>query len=120
MKIIIINPILYTADNNIIPKVKSIKDTMIYNMCLGFKSLGHEVTLAAAIDYQPVEVEKYEFEVKWLKTVYHKLCPPSVLPYSNEFSTFLKKTVLVLIWLSQVKYSLCGRLLLHEFVQKKL
>lgn len=90
MKILILNPILYTADNNIIPKVKSIKDSMIYNMCLGFKSLGHEVTLAAAIDYQPVEVEKYEFEVKWLKTECHKLCPPSVLPYSKELNTFLK------------------------------
>ena len=90
MKILILNPILYTADNNTIPKVKSIKDTMIYNMCLGFKALGYEVTLAAAIDYQPVEVEKYEFEVKWFKTQYHKLCPPSVLPYSNELRAFLK------------------------------
>lgn len=91
MKILILNPILYTADNNIIPKVRSIKDTMIYNMCLGFKSLGHEVTLAAAIDYQPVEVEKYEFEVKWFKTQCHKLCPPSVLPCSKELNTFLKE-----------------------------
>lgn len=91
MKILILNPILYTADNNTIPKVKSIKDTMIYNMCLGFKVLGHEVTLAAAIDYQPVEVEKYEFEVKWFKTQCHKLCPPSVLPYSKELNTFLKE-----------------------------
>ena len=32
MKILILNPILYTADNNTIPKVKSIKDTMIYNV----------------------------------------------------------------------------------------
>lgn len=90
MKILILNPILYTADNNIIPKVKSIKDTMIYNMCLGFKSLGHEVTLVAVADYKPIEYEEYEFEVKWFKTQYHKLCPPSVLPYSNELRTFLK------------------------------
>lgn len=91
MKILILNPILYTADNNTIPKVKSIKDTMIYNMCLGFKALGYEVTLAAAMDYQPVEVEKYEFEVKWFKTQYHKLSPPSVLPYSKELRLFLKE-----------------------------
>lgn len=91
MKILIINPILYTADNNTIPKVMSIKDTMIYNMCLGFKSLGHDVTLVAAADYKPVEFEEYEFEVKWLKTECHKLCPPSVLPYSKELSTFLKE-----------------------------
>ncbi len=91
MKILILNPILYTADNNTIPKVKSIKDTMIYNMCLGFKSLGYEVTLAAAADYMPVEFEEYDFDMKWLKTDCHKLCPPSVLPYSKELSTFLKE-----------------------------
>lgn len=91
MHILILNPILYTADNNTIPKVKSIKDTMIYNMCLGFKSLGHELTLAAAADYKPIEFEEYEFEVKWLKTECHKLCPPSVLPYSKELNTFLKE-----------------------------
>lgn len=91
MKFLILNPILYTADNNTIPKVKSIKDTMIYNMCLGFKSLGHEVTLAAAADYQPIELEVYDFEVKWFKTEYQKLCPPSVLPYSKELKAFLKK-----------------------------
>lgn len=91
MKILILNPILYTADNNVIPKVKSIKDTMIYNMCLGFKALGHEVTLAAAADYMPVEREEYDFEVMWFKTACHKFCPPSVLPYSKELKSFLKK-----------------------------
>ena len=71
--------------------MKSIKDTMIYNMCLGFKTLGHEVTLAAAVDYQPIDIEKYDVEVKWFKTEYHKFCPPSVLPYSNDLKSFLKK-----------------------------
>jgi len=91
MKILILNPILYTADNNTIPKVKSIKDTMIYNMCLGFKALRYDVTLAAAADYRPVEQEDYDFEVKWFKTDCHKFCPPSVLPYSKELKGFLKK-----------------------------
>ena len=90
MKVLILNPILYTADNNTIPKVKSIKDTMIYNMCLGFKVLGHEVTLAAAVDYIPVEQENYDFEVKWFKTDFHKFCPPSVLPYSKNLKQYLK------------------------------
>ena len=57
MKVLILNPILFTADNNVIPQVKSIKDTMIYNMCLGFKRLGHDVTLAAAEEYAPAEKE---------------------------------------------------------------
>ena len=91
MKILILNPILYTADNNVIPKVKSIKDTMIYNMCLGFRQLGHDVTLAAAADYQPTQLEAYDFEVRWFKTSCHKLCPPSVLPYMKELRAFLKQ-----------------------------
>ena len=48
MRILLLNSILFTAENNIIPQVKSIKDTMIYNMCLGFLKLGHNITLAAA------------------------------------------------------------------------
>ena len=48
MRILILNQILYTADNNTIPVVSSIKDTMIYGMCLGFVNTGHTVTLAAS------------------------------------------------------------------------
>ena len=91
MKILILNTILYTANNNIIPKVNSIKDTMIYGMCLGFRQLGHEVTLAAAADYQPTQQEAYDFEVRWFKTSCHKICPPSVLPYMKELKVFLKQ-----------------------------
>ena len=32
---------------------------MIYNMCLGFKRLGHDVTLAAAEEYAPAEKEAF-------------------------------------------------------------
>ena len=91
MKILILNPILYTADNNVIPKVKSIKDTMIYNMCLGFRQMGHDVTLVAAADYQSMQQEAYDFEVRWFRTSCHKLCPPSVLPYMKELRAFLKQ-----------------------------
>lgn len=57
MKILVLNPILFTADNDTIPKVDSIKDTMIYGMCLGFLHLEHNVTLAALNDYKPTENE---------------------------------------------------------------
>lgn len=53
-KILIINPILYTAETNRIPKVSSIKDTMIYALCMGFVHGGHKVTLIAAQDYRPL------------------------------------------------------------------
>lgn len=63
MNILILNSILYTADNGIIPTVESIKDTMIYNMCLGFKSLGHNITLATSEDYKPTKNEEYDFSI---------------------------------------------------------
>ena len=69
MNILILNPILFTAEHNIIPKVKSIKDTMIYNMCLGFIQLGHNITLAAAEEYHRLQTyfesnDGYQIDVK--------------------------------------------------------
>lgn len=90
MNILILNLILYTADNNLIPKVKSIKDTMIYNMCLGFKKIGVDVTLVAADDYMPIEQELYDFNIIFVHTCYKKILKPSVLPYSPELKNFLK------------------------------
>ncbi len=72
-KVLVINPILYTAESNRIPRVDSIKDTMIYSMCLGFLRAGHEVVLAAAVDYRPVKEEEYPFPVLWFETVWHNI-----------------------------------------------
>ena len=76
MNILVINPILYTCEGWNIPQVKSIKDTMIYNMCRGFKALGHQVTLCAASEFMPPEIEDYEFDVKWCKSSCKSLLPP--------------------------------------------
>lgn len=91
MNILILNPILFTPNNNIIPKIKSIKDTMIYNMCLGFKQLGHHVTLAAAEDYKPIEEENYDFEVLFFRSDYKKIFLPSVLPFSMDLYRYIKR-----------------------------
>ena len=91
MRILVLNPIMFTADNNVIPKVKSIKDTLFYNICLALKKQGHDVTLAAAKDFHPTEDEVYDFDVKWFKTVFHKVFPPSVLPYSLELKKYIRK-----------------------------
>lgn len=82
MKILILNPIMYTPHKNIIPKVKSIKDTMMYNMCLGFKQNNHHITLAVAEEYKPTEMEKYDFEVLFLnQTSHHYFSLPLYLFY---------------------------------------
>ncbi len=91
MNILILNLILYTADNNKIPKVNSIKDTMIYNMCLGFKILGHNVVLIAAEDFKPIQKESFDFPIYFVKTNLKRIFPPSVLPFSYELKQFLTK-----------------------------
>lgn len=90
-RVLIINPILYTAETNQIPKVASIKDTMIYTLCLGFVESGHEVTLLAAQDYKPVEEEEYDFPVIFMKTIWHKIFMPRCFPYMPELRSYLKK-----------------------------
>ncbi len=92
MNILILNSILYTPDGESnIPTVRTIKDTMIYGMCLGFLHLGHSVTLASVEDYRPVETEVYDFDVRFFKTNCKRIFKPSVLPYSSEMKKYLKK-----------------------------
>ena len=76
MNILVLNVILFTADNYVIPQVKTIKDTMIYGMCMGFKSLGHDVTLAAADEYRPQEQEDYDFDVQFFPSRYTRVLLP--------------------------------------------
>ena len=90
-RVLIINPILYTSETNSIPKVKSIKDTMIYVLCLGFIKEGQEVTLIAAEDYRPAGDEQYDFPIIWMKTVWHGIFQPRCLPYMPELRGYLKR-----------------------------
>ena len=63
MKILILNSILFTAETDI-PQVKTIKDTMIYGVCMGFVRLGHQVTLAAANEYRPIREEDFHLIIQ--------------------------------------------------------
>ncbi len=90
-KVLVINPILYTAETNRIPQVDSIKDTMIYTLCLGFLRAGHEVTLIAAADYKPACEERYEFPVLWFPTVFHRLFMPRCFPYMPKLRRYLRE-----------------------------
>lgn len=90
MKILIINSILYTSETNDIPKVDSIKDTMIYALCLGFLQTGHTPVLIAAEDYRPTEQEDYAFEVVFLPCRWKKIFPPRCLPWMPSLSSYLR------------------------------
>lgn len=90
MKILIVNPLLYSGNNNDIPKVDTIKDTMIYSMCLGFKSLGHQVTLVAMECYKPVKEEVYDFEVFFFKTNFDGFLN-AALPLSFSLNKYIRR-----------------------------
>ena len=102
MKILIVNPIIYTSETKEIKRADTIKDTMIYDLCLGFKAIGADVTLAASNEYKPVQNEDYPFDVKWLKTKCKKIFPPNTLPYCPELKSIIKKDKFDLIITSEV------------------
>lgn len=89
MKILILNPILFSGNKNKLPEVDSIKDTMIYNMCLGFKANGHDVTLLAIDDYKPQIDEVYDFEILYFKNNAKRILPAS-LPMSIKMMKYIK------------------------------
>lgn len=90
-KVLIINPILYTAETNHIPRVNSIKDTMIYALCMGFVQGGHKVTLLAAEDYRPLQEEEYPFTVIFRKTAGHRIFQPRCFPYMPGLRNYLRR-----------------------------
>ena len=91
MNILLLNSIPYTAENNVIPQVDSIKDCMIYNFGLGFKELGHKVTLVTNEEYKPRKEEQYDFEVIFLPSAMKKIFQPNVLPFQPQLWNFLRK-----------------------------
>ena len=89
MKILIINPMLYSADSYPVRKVKSIKDCMIYSLCTAFQLLGHKVTLIAAEDYQPEPVEKFDFNIVFMKARLKRIFPIS-FPFLIQLPAYLR------------------------------
>lgn len=91
MKVLIVNPIMYTNETNNIRKVKSLKDTLMYNVCLGFLKRGDIPTLIASADYKPTEKEKYPFKIIFFKTRFRKICYPRAIPWLVGFRKFCKE-----------------------------
>ena len=89
--VLVINPILYTSETNRIPRVHSIKETMIYTLCKGFLKNGQQVTLIAAEDYRPEEEEQYDFPVIFMETVLHGIFQPRCFPYMPKLRGYLRK-----------------------------
>ena len=102
MKVLIANLILYTNKTKELAKVNTIKDTMIYDLCLGFQKAGVDVTLAACADYKPVVDEQYPFEIKWLDSKLKNIFPLHALPYCPGIKKLVKQEHYDLIITSDV------------------
>lgn len=104
MNVLIVNPIMYTSETEDIKRAKSIKDTMIYDLCLAFLELGHNVELFAAEPYKPVEDEEYPFPVIWGKCRFQRICKPHCFPYLSGLLQFvgIKKEKIDLIITSEI------------------
>ena len=81
MKVLVINPIMYTSETKNIKRAASIKDTMMYDFCLAFHEMGHSVTLVGG----PFETEK---KAKHIHLRYcggsvkcQKVCMPHCMPF---------------------------------------
>ena len=115
MKILIINAILYTSESKKVKRADSIKDTMIYDLCLAFYKAGHEVTLCAAEPFRPKNGENYPFDVVWIQCKMENIFIPSRLPWMPAIKGYLKNNNFDLIISSEVfslntfyAYKICG------------
>lgn len=91
MKLVVINPILYTNETQNIKKVNSIKDTMIYNLCLEFKRDGHEPILISSKDYEPIVDKNYDFKIIFLESKFQRIFKPNCFPLLSKLGKTLKK-----------------------------
>ncbi len=102
MKVLIVNPIIYTSETASIKRAPSIRDTMIYDLCLAFLKKGHEVNLLAGEPFRPEQEEEYPFKVFWAKCALPKICRPNVLPFCPEIKKIVSNEKYDLIISSEV------------------
>ena len=91
MNVLVVNPIVYTSEIKTIKRAGSIKDTMIYDLCLAFMEKGHQVVLYAAEPFKPLSKERYPFQVIWGKCVFQKICQPYRLPFMPGLFRYIKE-----------------------------
>ena len=119
MKILLLNPIIYTSETNPVIKKKTIKDTMGYNLCLEMKKQGIEPVLIVAEDYKPDTSEIYDFEVFFLKTFAKKIFKPNCFPWLKNLNKTIKKINPDLIISSEV-FSLWSLLVARKYTKKTI
>ena len=101
MNIFVVNAILYTSEQRRVRKVNSIKDTMIFDLCMAFTKMGHDVTLAAAKEYKPLQNDDYPFQIVWMKSYFKVFFSANKIPYNREIKKVLKENTYDLIICSE-------------------
>lgn len=91
MKVLIINPIVYTSETKDIKRVNSIKDTMIYDLCMTYLDSGIDVTLAAAEEFKPKNTNDIPFKTIWMKSYCKRIFTPHNIPFNIEIMKIIKK-----------------------------
>lgn len=91
VNVLIINPVLYTSETKNITRAETIKDTMIYDLCLAFIQEGHNVTLFAGEPFKPVCKEEYPFNIVWANCSLKNIFLPNCIPFIPSLISYLKK-----------------------------
>lgn len=94
MNILIINPIMTTAQDGVIVPASSLRDTLMIGMAYGFHRLGHNVTLATAAEFAPTTPENYPFQILYFASSLTRLFPPHLIPLPKKFYSWLKHNAL--------------------------
>lgn len=91
MNVVLLNLILTTAENGVIKRRKTIKDTMISNCAMGFVKNGHNVTILASEEFKPTEEETYDYNIIYFKSGLKRLFQPHLIPYPIGLYDYLKQ-----------------------------
>lgn len=90
MKVLFVNPIVYTPENAIIPKVDTIYNTMSYDLCVAFLRSGIDITLAAAEEWKPLLKSDYPFNIVWMKSYLKSFFPIHRIPVNLGLIKYLR------------------------------
>lgn len=93
MNVLIVNPIPYTSESENVRRAASIKDTMIYSLCLAFQNKGHRVTLFLAEPYKPTGEEEYPFDVIWGKCRFSRLFKVHRIPDMPSLGKYISRHI---------------------------
>lgn len=76
--------VMYTSETKKIERTASIKDTMMYDICLAFYEMGHNVTLIGGKSFKILQEKNYPFDVLWWEYKWQKLFMPNCLLYISK------------------------------------